>query len=122
MAPLRTMRESGLPWEAVGKSERGGDDMMAIDDPTEVSAPRAASALQRGQTIPTGVSARPKRTVSAAGQVYLRPGDELCEDCDEDDNLIGEFGSAPYVPVLGRIKRRYGTTLCQDCHLKRGKQ
>jgi hypothetical protein len=92
--------------------------MMHYDNPAEVSAARAAASLQRGEQICSDVPARPEHDVSAAGSVYLRQGDEQCSDCEQ---VIGEFGNAPYIPVLARIKRRYGTTLCQECHLARGR-
>lgn len=86
-----------------------------FDNPTETSARLIQTALGRGKQFRTPLEQRPDREVSAAGPVYLRPGDERCSICDDP---IGEFGGAPYVFVLARMKRDgpTGETACADCH------
>lgn len=89
--------------------------LYQFNDPAEISAEHVQNELDRGGFVPTPIDQRPDRPVSAAGPIYLRPGDERCSVCDDP---IGEFGGAPYVLVLARMKRDGPTdeTTCADCH------
>lgn len=91
--------------------------MLAYGDPADVTAARAAGFLTRGGQIKTPIKSRPKLAVSAAGTVILQPGDEVCTDCN---SLINGFGKAPYILVLGRMKRATGDTYCKACHRSDG--
>lgn len=87
--------------------------LRSLDDFT--TAGGVVASLQRGARISTDVYDPDKS--KAAGPIYLEEGDELCGECE---TLITtkEYPGADYGNVLGRLKLKYGRTLCAECHGK----
>ena len=80
-----------------------------IDDPERAGI--IVSWLEQGATVATDVY-DPEKS-KAAGPVYLKAGDHLCEVCGA--LIEDEFGGAPYGRILANQRLKYGYTVCAGC-------